>query len=104
MQTASYMISSYQGKDRDAYEKTNRKLIESNEKSISLLADLLKSFDPDGDHSEIEQKMKSIKSEKISETENSDEKILEDGNSETAAAEKADRNNSNAKKKKKKEA
>ena len=104
MGNASLMIASTQGKDRDAYTENNRKLIETNEKSISKLADLLKSFDPDGDHFEIEQKLKSIKSEKISETQNSDEKISEDGNSETAAAEKADRNNSNAKKKKKKEA
>jgi hypothetical protein len=104
MQNASFMIASFQGKDRDAYTENNRKLIESNEKSISKLADLLKSFDPDGDHSEIEQKLKSIKSEKISETQNSDEKILEDGNSETDAAENADRNNKNADKQNNKEA
>ncbi len=103
MQNASFMIASFQGKDRDAYTETNRKLIETNEKSISKLADLLKSFDPDGDHSEIEQKLKSIKSEKISETQNSDEKISEDGNSETDAAENADRNNKNAENKKDKE-
>ena len=42
MQTASYMIKSYQGKDRDVYMENNRKLIESNDKSISKLADLLK--------------------------------------------------------------
>jgi len=101
MQTASVMISSFQGKDRDAYEENNRKLIESNEKSISVLADLLKSLDPDDDNSEIEQKLKDIKSEKMVETQNSDEKNSEDGNSETAAAENADRNNKNAKNKKK---
>ncbi len=101
MQNASFMISSFQGKDRDAYEENNRKLIESNEKSISVLADLLKSLDPDDDNSEIEQKLKDIKSEKMVETQNSDEKNSEDGNSETAAAENADRNNKNAKNKKK---
>jgi len=100
IQNASFMIASYQGKDRDAYTENIRKLIESNEKSISKLADLLKSFDPDGDHSEIEQKLKSIKSEKISETQNSYEKISEDGNSETDAAENADQNNKNAENKK----
>jgi len=103
MQTASYMVSSYQGKDRDAYEKTNRKLIESNEKSISTLADLLKSFDPDGDHSEIEQKLKDIKSKKMVETQNSDEKNSEDGNSETAAENKTEQKNDNAKNKENKE-
>jgi len=103
MQTASIMQFD-QDKEREAYTENNRKLIESNEKSISMLADLLKSLDPDEDHSEIEQKLKSIKSEKISETQNSDEKILEEGNSETDAAEKADRNNKNAKNKNKKEA
>ena len=55
------------------------------------------------DSKKISSKLKSIKSEKISETQNSDEKISEDGNSETDAAENADRNNKNAENKKDKE-
>ena len=83
------MIASTQGKDRDAYTENNRKLIESNDKSISKLADLLKTFDPDGDHFEIEQTLKRIKSE----TQDLETNILEDGNSKTDAAKKVDRNN-----------
>ena len=84
IKTASTMTQIYDGESREIYSGYNEKLVESNEKYINMLADLLKSYNPDGDHSEIEQKLETIKSE----TQSSDEKISEDGNSETAAADK----------------
>ena len=96
-QSMPHMAKAYEvGEQRDSYLEINRKAIESNERSIDKLADILKSFDPDGDHSEIEQSLKTIKSE----TKDSEKIILEDGISKSDAAKKADRNNNTKENKK----
>ncbi len=56
------------------------------------------------DTSELMEKVRSVAQEMKTDDESDDKKILEGGNSETDAAEKADRNNKNAKNKNKKEA